>query len=106
MGRIQISFLRSHGILHGVHNDKFRKRNPPTDKRVNWIVDSQLIGTAGWSGFQHLFFMADGQLYGVHGGKLYRDAPPTVPYEDWLSEADVIGSGGWSIFKFLVAPLK
>ena len=93
------------GILYGVENDKFHKRSPPTHASDNWLGSSTLIGSAGWNGFQFLFFMADGELYGVHSAKFYKRSAPATGGDDWLGSAEIIGTGGWQVFKYLMSPL-
>ena len=63
-----------------------------------------IIGTAGWSTFQYLFFDSDGQLYAVkEDASFYRAPPPTYAQDsdNWSAQATKIGSEGWNTFKFL-----
>ena len=79
--------------------------NPPS-LGVNWVANSQVLGSSGWNSFQYLFIRADGQLYGVADDKLYKHCPQTDCFGNWKNDAEVIGSSDWSQFTFLMSPLE
>ena len=97
------------GILYGVEkNGKFHKRSPPTAPDDNWLATSTLIGTAGWSDFQLLFFMSSGELYGGYQDKFYKGSTPTqsIDAHTWMASSTLIGESGWSQFLNLLTPLR